>query len=117
MLSSHPIKRGIEAALNRLGAAGCSSPKLQEAAADARLGRTPTLARAFVERVWPGPLREDTKWIAAFAFHFGYRGGCGLPVRAGLSPVANRSPRGCAPRSTAVIYGITFHAHWGRRRW
>jgi hypothetical protein len=109
MLSSHPIKRGIEAALIA-SVPQVLLPKLQERLL-MRAGEDADLGPRFVERVWPGPLREDTKWIAASAFHFGYAvlwGWLyGLTYRR-WQPL----PLAGGAALSAVIYGITF-PHWG----
>ena len=112
MLSIHPIKRGIEAGLI------ASVPQVLFAKAEERLltppGEDADIGPRFIERIARQQrlrVREDTKWLAASAFHFGYAVFWG-----GLYAAAYRRWR---PHPLlggtvlgALIYGITF-PHWG----
>ena len=112
MLSQRPIKRGIEAALL------ASVPQVLLPKVEERLllgpGEDADLGPRLVERVahmTRRPLREDTKWLAASAFHFGYSMLWGI-----LYALAFRRwrphPLLGGVTLASVIWGITF-PRWG----
>jgi len=112
ILSRHPIKRGVEAGLL------ASVPQVLLAKAEERLvmrhGEDADIGPRFVERLarlqrWR--LREDTKWLAASAFHFGY-----ATMWGALYALAYRKwrphPLTGGTALGTLIYAITF-PHWG----
>jgi len=111
MLSERPVKRGIEAGLI------ASVPQVLLAKLEERLLRPEgdaDLGPRFVERVAQAqrqPISEDTKWLAAAAFHFGYACVWGALYALAAQrwrphPVVGGLTLG------GVIYAITF-PHWG----
>jgi hypothetical protein len=112
MLSRRPIKRGIEAGL-LASVPQVLLPKVEERLL-MRRGEDADLGPRFVERVarlFRLRLREDTKWLAASAFHFGY-----ATVWGALYALAYRRwrPRPLVGGAAlgSLIYAITF-PHWG----
>jgi len=112
MLSPRPIKRGIEAGLL------ASVPQVLLPKAEERLlmapGEDANIGPRFIERLaslYGRDLREDTKWLAASAFHFGYAATWGalyglVSRRWRVHPLAGGAAL------SALIYAITF-PHWG----
>jgi hypothetical protein len=112
MLSHRPLKRGVEAGLI------ASVPQVILAKVEEKLlmprGDDADLGPRFVDRLADMAglrLDEDTRWLAASAFHFGYAVFWGLAY--GLAhrrwrphPLVGGTALG------ALIYAITF-PHWG----
>ncbi len=112
MLSERPLKRGIEAGL-LASVPQVLLPKLEERLL-LRRNEDANLGPRFIERLarMAGrPLREDTKWLAASTFHFGYATAWGA-----LYALAHRRwrphPALGGAALGALIYAITF-PHWG----
>jgi hypothetical protein len=112
MLSAHPLKRGLEAGLI------ASVPQVLLAKAEERAllrrGEDADIGPRFVERlarVAGLRLREDTKWLAASAFHFGYATFWGTAYALAYRRWRPHPLLGGAVLG-GLIYGITF-PHWG----
>ena len=112
MLSRHSIKRGVEAGLL------ASVPQVLLPKVEERLllppGEDANIGPRFIERLADlhgRDLREDTKWLAASAFHFGY-----AAVWGALYALASRRwrlhPLAGGTALSVLIYAITF-PHWG----
>jgi hypothetical protein len=112
MLSRGPIKRGVEAGLI------ASVPQVLLAKAEERTllrrGEDADIGPRFIERLarLAGVrLREDTRWLAASAFHFGYATFWGT-----LYALAHRRWRPHPLIGGAVLGGVIYAAtfpHWG----
>jgi len=112
MLSNRPIKRGIEAAVVA-SIPQVLLPKLEERLVMPR-HEDADLGPRFIERVAQLAglrLREDTKWLAASAFHFGYAVFWGGAYALAYQRWRPHPVVGGAALST-LIYAITF-PHWG----
>jgi hypothetical protein len=112
MLSRGPIKRGVEAGLI------ASVPQVLLAKAEERAllrrGEDADLGPRFVERLTRLAglrLREDTKWLAASAFHFGYATFWGTAYALAYRRWRPHPLVGGAFLG-GLIYTITF-PHWG----
>ena len=112
MLSRRPLERGIEAGLV------ASVPQVLLAKTEERLllrrGEDADIGPRFIERLarrgrWR--LREDTKWLAASAFHFGYATFLGAVYALAYRRWRPHPLLGGAALG-ALIYAITF-PHWG----
>ena len=112
MLSRRPIKRGIEAGL------AASVPQVLLPKAEERLrmrrGEDANLGPRFIERLARlrrARVREDTKWLAAWAFHFGYAAVWGAVYAVAYQRWRPHPLLGGTALGT-VIYAIAF-PHWG----
>ena len=112
MLSRRPIKRGIEAGLL------ASVPQVLLPQLEERLllapGEDANIGPRFIERLahlTRRPLREDTKWLAASAFHFGYASFWGAAYALAFRRWRPHPLVGGTLLS-ALVYGLAF-PHWG----